>query len=183
VKGDNRLTQAPDVMAAFGRPKGDRGSYRQWEEGGIAPQVVFEILSPNNRPSEMARKLLFYEDYGVEEYYIYDPERSTMQGYLREGGALGEIRKMDGWISPRLGIRFDLSANELVVWRPDGQQFLTLQEMCERIREDEKRADEERLARLQAQQRADDEKKLREEAESRAKLLADKLRELGIDVP
>src|SRR5438105_15887978 len=56
VEGDNTTRQAADIMVAFGRPKGYRGSYRQWEEGGIAPQVVFEILSPGNRPSEMVRK-------------------------------------------------------------------------------------------------------------------------------
>src|SRR6516164_4681448 len=49
VEGDPTTRMAPDVMVAFGRPKGYRGSYRQWEEGGIAPQVVFEILSPGNR--------------------------------------------------------------------------------------------------------------------------------------
>ncbi len=32
-------------MVVFGRPKGDRGSYKQWLENQIAPQVVFEILS------------------------------------------------------------------------------------------------------------------------------------------
>ena len=35
-------------MVVFGRPKGRRGSYRQWEEDNIPPQVVFEILSPGN---------------------------------------------------------------------------------------------------------------------------------------
>ncbi|WP_373508574.1 Uma2 family endonuclease [Thiocapsa sp.] len=61
---------ALDVLVAFGRPKGRRGSYRQWEEGGIAPQVVFEILSPSNSAKEMADKLAFYDHYGVEEYYL-----------------------------------------------------------------------------------------------------------------
>lgn len=32
IKGDNKTRQAPDVMIVFGRPKGDRGSYRQWVE-------------------------------------------------------------------------------------------------------------------------------------------------------
>jgi Uma2 family endonuclease len=64
------VRQAPDVMVVFGKPKGDRGSYKQWQEDNIAPQVVFEILSPGNRPAEMAKKLLFYQRYGVEEYYI-----------------------------------------------------------------------------------------------------------------
>ena len=45
VQGQSKIVTAPDVIAVFGRPKGDRGSYKQWEEENIAPQVVFEILS------------------------------------------------------------------------------------------------------------------------------------------
>jgi Uma2 family endonuclease len=44
VEGQSKIVTAPDVMVAVGRPKGDRGSYKQWEEDNIAPQVVFEIL-------------------------------------------------------------------------------------------------------------------------------------------
>src|SRR4051794_23311775 len=72
VERNNIERRAPDVMVAFGRPKGDRRSYLQWLEGGIAPQVVFEILSPSNRGPELALKFEFYETHGVEEYYIYD---------------------------------------------------------------------------------------------------------------
>src|SRR5205809_3637619 len=46
VEGNNTIRTAPDVLVAFGRPKGDRGSYLQWLEDNIAPQVVFEVLSP-----------------------------------------------------------------------------------------------------------------------------------------
>ncbi|HEY9644598.1 MAG TPA: hypothetical protein V6C57_29145 [Coleofasciculaceae cyanobacterium] len=49
---------APDVLVAFDRPKGKRDAYKQWEENGIAPQVVFEILSPDNTKAKMNRKLL-----------------------------------------------------------------------------------------------------------------------------
>lgn len=38
VQGDNKTRQAPDVMVAFGRPKGDRGSYQQWKEDNIPPK-------------------------------------------------------------------------------------------------------------------------------------------------
>ena len=73
VEGDPKTRSAPDVMVAFGRPKGYRGSYKQWEEDGIPPQVVFEVLSPGNRIEEMLRKFRFYEQYGVEEYYVSQP--------------------------------------------------------------------------------------------------------------
>ena len=46
VEGKPNIRNAPDVMVVFGRPKGDRGSYMQWVENGIAPQVVFENSLP-----------------------------------------------------------------------------------------------------------------------------------------
>ncbi|MGK7887831.1 MAG: Uma2 family endonuclease [Leptolyngbyaceae cyanobacterium] len=52
--------QAPDAMVVFGRPPGDRGSYKQWQEDNIAPQVVFEILSPSNTSIRMMEKQAFY---------------------------------------------------------------------------------------------------------------------------
>lgn len=50
VEGHPEIRMAPDIYVAFGRPKGHRGSYRVWEEAGIFPQVVFEILSPGTVP-------------------------------------------------------------------------------------------------------------------------------------
>lgn len=64
VEGDPKIRMAPDLMVVFGRPKGYRGSYKQWEEGGIPPQVVVEVLSPGNTLKEMAHKLEFYDQYG-----------------------------------------------------------------------------------------------------------------------
>mgnify|MGYP000069999016 FL=1 len=58
VQGNNKIRQAPDAMVVLGRPKGDRGSYQQWKEDNIPPQVAFEILSPGNRPGKMAEKFL-----------------------------------------------------------------------------------------------------------------------------
>ena len=95
VEGDNTIRQAPDALVAFERPRGHRGSYRQWEEGGIAPHVVFEILSPGNRFGQMLLKFQFYERYRVEEYYVYDPDRDELFGWLRNGDRLQEIAKMD----------------------------------------------------------------------------------------
>src|SRR3984957_11772986 len=53
VEGRPDIRYAPDAFVAFGRPKGDRGSYKQWEEGGTPLTVVFEVLSPSNTVSEM----------------------------------------------------------------------------------------------------------------------------------
>src|SRR3954453_2369368 len=88
VEGQPSIRAAPDALVVFGRPKGYRGSYKQWQEGGIAPQVVFEVLSPGNRPQEMVEKFRFYEQYGVEEYYLYNPEEGALSGWLRRDDSL-----------------------------------------------------------------------------------------------
>jgi Uma2 family endonuclease len=137
IQGDNKTRQAPDVMVVVGRPKGDRGSYKQWEEDSIPPQVVFEILSPGNRLKEMGKKLKFYEHHGVEEYYIYDPDRVDLTGWLRSGSELNVIEEMLGWISPRLEIRFELKSDTLEIYRPDGERFLTYIELAQ-LREEER---------------------------------------------
>jgi Uma2 family endonuclease len=149
VEGDNKTRTAPDAMVALGRPKGYRGSYRQWEEGGVAPQVVFEVLSPGNRFGEMLRKHRFYETFGVEEYYLYDPDKIRLDGWLRSGEALKAIPAMDGWVSPRLGIRFDLSGDDLRILGPDGRPFATYVELAEQ-RDEAQRKVERLEARLRA---------------------------------
>ena len=133
VQGKPKIRTAPDAMVAFGRPKGYRGSYKQWEEGGIAPQVVFEVLSPGNRPKDLVRKFRFYEQYGVEEFYVYDPEKGTLDGWRRGDSGLEEIAEISGYTSPRLGIRFEPGEgpDNLTIVGPDGRPFLTYVELFE----------------------------------------------------
>jgi Uma2 family endonuclease len=118
--------QAPDAMVVLGRPDGDRGSYKQWEEANIAPQVVFEILSPSNSAREMLAKQVFYGKYGVLEMFFYDPVSYDFWGLVRfaEGEDFTPIMPMNlPWTSPILGIRFELTEVGLVIFYPDGERF------------------------------------------------------------
>jgi Uma2 family endonuclease len=124
---------APDVMVVFGRPKGKRGSYRQWEEGNIAPQVVFEILSPSNSISEMKIKQSLYNQHGVQEYYVYDPETNRLEIWIRENKHLRKMAHIHGWTSPLLGIRFILDRSTLHIFYPSGQPFLSSIELNHRL--------------------------------------------------
>ncbi len=144
VEGSNTIRAAPDAMAVFGRPPGYRGSYKQWCEDGLAPQVAFEVLSPGNTRAEMTRKRQFYERYGVEEYYEYDPDRGQLRGWLRRKDRLEPIARMENWVSPKLGVRFTLEGVDLVLYRPDGRRFENFVELEQRAEAERQRAETER---------------------------------------
>jgi hypothetical protein len=111
---------------------------------------------------------------------VIDPDGVDLTGYLRRGGRLNRIRKMHGWTSPRLGIRFDMSGTEWTIYGPDGQRFLTMEE----------RERERKLALQRSDQAlqlvAQDRNRIAQEREAdrrRAERLAAQLRALGIEPP
>jgi Uma2 family endonuclease len=149
-QGEPEDCAAPDVFVAFGRLAGERRSYKQWEEGDVAPQVVIEVLSPGYTPQEMEEKDAFYNDHGVEEYYLYNPDKDILEVYIRKGTVLRRRWFQNEFVSPRLGIRFDLTGKEMQVFYPNGRRFLTLKELeAERIAVEKKlHTTEEKLRRL-----------------------------------
>src|SRR5262249_18422295 len=104
-----------------------------------------------------------------EEYYIYDPDSGAIEGWRRRGRGLKKIGRMAGYVSPRLGIRFEpgKGPNNLMIFRPDGNPFLTYVQLMEQFEAERQRAEAER-------QRAEAERQ-------RAEHYLTKLRELGIE--
>jgi len=178
VEGKPNIVNAPDVMVVLGRPKGDRGSYQQWNEDNIAPQVVFEILSPGNSQNEMDRKLLFYDHYGVLEYYIYNPDNNQLRGWLRGEEGLDAIASLDQWISPQLGIRFDLSSEELQIYRPDGTRFFSYTEVSQLLEERQQQLEQEQQRAQQAEEQLEQERQRAEAMEDLLRQYRDRFGEL-----
>ena len=170
-------SQAPDVMVVFGVKKGERPSYMQFREKNIPPQVAFEILSDSNKTArgqeKMQKKFEFYQQYGVEEYYIYDPDALILQGWQRRGRKLVPISGIGQWVSPRLGIRFEWRRRQaLALYYPDGRPFLSSIELSQQAELAQQKAE---LAEQQA-----------ELAQQRVEQLAAYLRSIGInpdDIP
>jgi len=73
---------------------------------------------------------------------------------------LRRVAEMRGWVSPLLGVRFELEGGELVVVRPDGERFVGYEELAAALEEAQARAAQER---------------------QRAERLAQRLRELGVE--
>ncbi|MGH2415076.1 MAG: Uma2 family endonuclease [Microcystaceae cyanobacterium] len=181
VQGNNIIRRAPDAMVVFGRPKGDRGSYKQWEEANLPPRIVFEVLSPGNTLTEMAQKLEFYDRYGVEEYYLYDPDRIDLSGWLRQDNRLTVIENLQDWISPRLKIRFELSADEMQIFTPSGTRFLTFVELAQLKKQTEQQLEQTEQQLEQTEQLLNQERQQTEQSQVRIQALEARLRELGID--
>lgn len=108
----------------------------------------------------MTKKFEFYARYGVGEYYLYKPDLVDLTGWQRRESRLEVIDQMEGWVSPTLGVRFELSESELQIYRPDGQRFLTYLELAQATEQAETRA---------------------EQAEAQLQALRNLLRERGID--
>jgi len=163
VEGRPDIRRAPDTMVVFGRPKGPRSSWMQWEEGGIGPQFTVEVASKSNSDAEMREKLAFYDRYGVQEYLVYDYPRGRLSIWTREqpDGPLTLVSSVQPWTSALLGMSFWLT--------PDGGLGIRLSDG--------------RLARSHGELLRDwrMERERAEAEHDRATRLAAKLRELGLD--
>ncbi len=53
--------------------------------------------------------------------------------------AIGEIAN---WVSPRLSIKFDMSGEELQIYRPDGSKFFSYAEVNEQLEQEKQRAEQ-----------------------------------------
>jgi hypothetical protein len=113
--------------------------------------------------------------FGVEEYYVYNPHNGTLRGWLRVGQSLVENPVMAGFVSPRLGIRFEpgQGPDSLTIIRPDGERFLTSEEIFQERNAERLHAQAERQHAQEAEHRA--------EAARRAERYAALLREMGVE--
>lgn len=62
----------PDIMVVCDQDKLDE------KRCNGAPDFIIEIVSPGNPSDDYIRKLYYYKNYGVREYWIVDPQRKTV---------------------------------------------------------------------------------------------------------
>ena len=70
---DNPLTIVqPDIMIICDKDKLDG------KRCNGAPDFIIEIVSPSNQTDDYIRKLYYYKNYGVREYWIVDPNKKNI---------------------------------------------------------------------------------------------------------
>lgn len=163
-EGNPKAVVSPDVFVVFGVTKGDRRSYKTWEERDKAPDFVLEVTSKSTKKEDQEIKPDTYLALGVREYFQYDPTGDYLNPQV-QGSRLveGVYQTIATTVLPNsvlslssevLRLELRLLTGELRFYDPTRDEILLSHEESE----------EARLA-----------------AQARSQRLAAKLRELNID--
>jgi Uma2 family endonuclease len=104
-KGDVHKVVAPDFFVARGVPKHRRRIFKVWEESH-APELVIELTSRSTDLEDRGTKRAVYEQLGVKEYFIFDPEAKRLQ--------VAAFRLKEGFFAPMEPVR---RAKDVLVYR------------------------------------------------------------------
>ena len=135
---------APDVFVVKGAMKGNRRTYKLWEEKR-APCTVFEFTSRSTRLEDMGVKRELYAMLGVKEYFICDPlaEYLTppLQGFVLERGDYVRLKpEGDGaLLSHELGLKMIVENETLrLIDMKTGEKLLTFAEAQDKAQRETK---------------------------------------------
>jgi Uma2 family endonuclease len=130
-EGNPAACVAPDVFVVQRVAKGERRTYKLWEEGQ-PPTVVFEITSRGSRLEDLGTKRALYAMLGVREYFLYDPLgeylRPPLQGYRLQQGEYERMLPTDQGqlVSQALSLELRVQDGQLQVVNPaTGERLLT----------------------------------------------------------
>lgn len=129
VEGDPTKVISPDVMVCFGIPKGERRSYKIWEENDVVPSVVIELSSRGTWSKDLDEKYFLYEQLGVKEYYIFNPlypkNSPVFLAFRLENGEFhGVSTDNDRVKSDVLELELVVLNNTLRLFNPKTREFL-----------------------------------------------------------
>lgn len=73
---------APDCFVVFDCDPKFRRVFKLWEENRV-PSVVFELASRSSVTNDLMEKPELYASWGVQEYFVFDPECECLTPALR----------------------------------------------------------------------------------------------------
>ena len=163
----SRDFRGPDFYVVLGAENRPRRSWVLWEEDGVYPHVIVELLSDSTASVDRgAKKQLYQNTFRTPEYFWFDPHSLEFEGFVLMAGLYEAIAPNEqGWRwSQQLQLFLGIYEGQLRFFTPEGELVPTPEESSDAERQ---RAEAER-------QRAEAERQQKER-------LAAKLRELGVD--
>ena len=194
-EGDPHKFISPDVLVSFGINKKPRYSYKTWEEGKV-PDFVMEFSSKGTYDKDLDEKMDIYASMEIQDYFLHDAEGlylpDPIMGFTLKDGVYEPIPpdEHEGFHSSVLSLDFRLRDTEIGIFDPVANEWvktLTEQE-AERAENAEARAEQETIARENAETRAENaetraeqETIARENAEAENALLREELERMKAD--
>lgn len=167
--------------------KPTRNSWVVQNEGGKYPNVIVEVLSNRTRKNDRGKKKSIYEQvFKTPEYFLFDPAKSTLEGYRLAQGHYETIAPdASGHLpSEQLGLALGL-VDMPPLGRKMARLFTLKGELVplppEAAEREEARAKREEARAKREAARARREAARADRAERDRERLAAKLRELGVD--
>ncbi|MCY7345094.1 MAG: Uma2 family endonuclease [Pyrinomonadaceae bacterium] len=141
AEGEPKEVVSPDVMVCFGIPKGNRRSYKTWEENDVVPSVVIEISSLGTWKKDRVEKRMLYEMLGVKEYFIFNPLDLKLefpfQAFRLKNGEFDSVKIENQRVkSEVLDLELVVKGKTLRLYNPATNEFLkTTEELAETVGE------------------------------------------------
>ncbi len=139
-KGNPQKYISPDLMVCFGLENAPKRVYKLWETE-VVPSVVIELASETTWFNDVGKKLVIYQNLGVEEYYIYDLEYEYLPkpliAYKLAEGEFEEVEIENGRIlSESMNLELVDTGETLRFFNPETKEFLmTTEEMAAKLKE------------------------------------------------
>ncbi len=137
AEGEPNEVISPDVMVCFGIPKGERTSYKTWEENDVVPSIIIELSSRGTWRKDLVEKRGLYAMLGVKEYFIFNPldlkSESRFVALHLKNGDYEAAEITDGRVrSEVLGLDLVASGKTLRLFNPQtGEILKTTEELAE----------------------------------------------------
>jgi hypothetical protein len=145
LKGDPSACMAPDVMVVKDVGKHLRRTFKTWVEKAI-PCTVIELSSQDTWKRDLGERQQKYQQLGVTEYFVFDPEglyvKPPLRGFrLRAGKYQPLAAAADGSLaSKELGLRLRAEGHMLrLIDVHSGQPILTRLERVEQEKQEKER--------------------------------------------
>ncbi|NET00291.1 MAG: Uma2 family endonuclease [Sphaerospermopsis sp. SIO1G2] len=144
---------SPDFFVALNVERKPRQSWVIWQEDGIYPHIIIELLTEQRASSNQElRKQIYQNTFRTPEYFLFDPSNFELAGFILMGGTYQPIQVNEqGWLwSQQLNLYLGVHRQQLRYFTPEGLIILTPEEFAQQEKQ-------------------------------KAERLAAKLRELGVD--
>ena len=184
----NRDFRGPDFFLVKDTEKRPRLSWVIWEEDGKYPNVIIELLSDSTAKVDKGlKKQLYQNQFRTPEYFWFSPNTLELVGWRLTDSEYKTIPASENaWYwSQELGLYLGVWEDKLRYFTVEGRLVPTPEEAnLEEIRKAEserQKAESERQKAESERQKAESERQRANEAENKLAILAQKLRELGVE--